>query len=310
VQWNETSATGSAVGAPATPDLTATGQPDGSTTAVSLSASEADWAGGTPGWRIAKYGPQTPIPSGCSTTGADQVFTGSTATDRISSQYRYVALADNGLFCTASQPASVQGYQAPDAPTGSVDPAPQPATDGTVGLTATAQRTGPYLYYSIGGGPRVAFSGSASLGAGAGYGLETSVVFTACAADGQYCTSSAAKTATAFTTRASVVSAVVGQAPVINAPDNNGRIAPDGYRISYCRPGLLGIGETCSDTNPDTGKAWTRSDPVPAGSSAVIVQATVNGQQDRTGARGSVTSPSSGTTDPPSGTQPSDPAAG
>ncbi len=111
-----------------TPDLTATGQPDGSTTAVSLSASETDWAGGTPSWRIAKYGPQTPIPSGCSTTGAERVFTGSTATDRISSQYRYVALADNGLFCTASQPASVQGYQAPDAPTGTVERAPQPGT--------------------------------------------------------------------------------------------------------------------------------------------------------------------------------------
>lgn len=307
VQWNETSATGSAVGAPATPDLTATGQPDGSTTAVSLSASETDWAGGTPSWRIAKFGPQTPIPSGCSTTGADQVFTGSTATDRISSQYRYVALADNGLFCTASQPASVQGYQAPDAPTGSVDPAPQPAADGTVGLTATAQRTGPYLYYSIGGGPRVAFSGSASLGAGAGYGLETSVVFTACAVDGQYCSSSSPVSATAFTTRATIASAVVGQAPVINPPDNNGRLLPkqSDYEISYCNLAVV-----CSGTNPKTNAPWTTSDQVPSGYTSILVKATVNGQQDPTGARGSVTSPSSGTTDPPSGTQPSDPAAG
>lgn len=309
VQWNDASATGSAVGAPGTPELSATGQPDGSTTAVALSASEADWAGGTPGWRIAKYAASTPIPSGCSTAGAEKVWNGSSANDRITSQYRYVALADNGLFCTASQPASVQGYQTPDAPTGTVEPDGGPDADGAVGLRATAQASTPYLYYSVGGGPRVRFSGSASLGAGAGYGLETSVVFTACATDGQYCASSAPATATAFTTRATVVSAVVGQAPVINPPENNGHIAPDGYRISYCRPELLGS-ERCSDTNPETGKAWTTGDAVPAGSSAIVVQATVNGQQDRTGARGAVTTPDAGTSDPPSGTDPSTSSAG
>ncbi|UBQ01229.1 Ig-like domain-containing protein [Curtobacterium sp. TXMA1] len=309
VQWNEASATGSAVGAPATPELSATGQPDGSTTAVTLSASEADWAGGTAGWRIAKYAASTPIPSGCSTAGAERVWNAQTASDRITSRYRYVALADNGLFCTASQPADVQGYQAPDAPTGSVERAPQPdAADGTLDLRATAQTSAPYLYYSVGGGQPVRFSGTASLGAGAGYGIPTSVVFTACAADGQYCTSSAAQTATAFTTRASVVSAVVGQAPVVNAPDNNGRIAADGYQISYCRSTILG--DICDDTNPTTRAPWTTSDPVPSGYSSIRVKATVDGQQDPTGARGAVTNPAAGTADPPSGTDPSSPAAG
>ena len=70
------------------------------------------------------------------------------------------------------------------------------------------------------------------------------------------------------------------------------------------------VDEVCSDTNPTTGVPWTTSDPVPEGYSSIRVKATVNGQQDPIGARGSVTSPDSGAADPPSGTDPSNPAAG
>ncbi|MDM7890373.1 Ig-like domain-containing protein [Curtobacterium caseinilyticum] len=306
VQWNTASATGAAVGAPATPQLSATGAADGDATAVSLRASESDWAGGSANWRIAKYSSATPIPSGCSTTGAEYVWNGATANDRITSQYRYVALADNGLFCTASQPAAVQGFRTPDAPTGSVDAVQDSGSSPTWGLRATAVGTSPYLYYSVNGGTPVRFSGSAALGAGSGYGLETTVVFTSCATEGQYCASSEPVRAIAFTTRASVASAVVGQAPVVNAPDNNGRIGPDGYQVSYCRTGLVLV---CSDTNPDTNAPWSTSDPVPDGYDSIRVKATVNGKQDPVGAVRDVTGQAAPADPPPAG-NPGDPAAG
>ncbi|PZF59842.1 fibronectin type III domain-containing protein [Curtobacterium sp. MCSS17_008] len=307
VQWNEASASGSAVGAPATPQLSATGEQSGATTAVTLRASESDWGGGGASWRIAKYASTTPVPSGCSTAGAVEVWNESTASDRISSQYRYVALASNGLFCTASQPASVQGYQTPDAPTGTIEAVQDGETSPNWDIRVTAKPTSEYLYYSVNGGAPVRFSGAASLGAGSGYGIQTSVVFTACATDGQYCASGGPVSDTAFTTRASVVSAVVGQAPVINPPDNNGRLVPEpeDYQISYCRP-LLG----CSDTNPATNAPWTTTDPVPEGSSSIRVKATVKGEQDPVGATKDVTTPDTGATDPPPGTGTSDPGAG
>jgi hypothetical protein len=253
-----------------------------------------------------KYASSTPVPSGCSTAGAEQVFTGASASDRITSQYRYVALADNGLFCTPSQPASVQGYQTPTAPSGSVDTVQDGATAPTWGLRATATATSPFLYYSVNGGTPVRFSGSASIGAGSGYGLETSVVFTSCATDGAYCASGEAVRATAYTTRASIASAVVGQAPVVNAPDNNGRIAPDGYQVSYCRTILL---QVCSDTNPDTGAPWATTDAVPDGYTSIRVKATVRGSQDPVGAVRDVTGQSA-PSDPAPDPSPSDPPAG
>jgi hypothetical protein len=244
-----------------------------------LNATESNWAGGTAGWKIAKYAASTPIPSGCSTAGAEKVWAQSSADDTITSPYRYVAYADNGLFCTPSQPASVEGFETPDAPTGnvSVDPDPRNPQDYVVNITADGG-SARYLYYSVNGGTPVRFNGSTSLGAGAGNGIETSVVFTACATDGDYCSSSQPSKGTAFTTHATVVNAVEGQRPVVNAPDNNGNASPDfvpTYKVEYCTGQLLG-GYSCTDDKPDNAGKYSLSDTVPAGFDAIRVTATVN----------------------------------
>jgi len=295
VQWNEASASGTAVGSPATPQLRATGQRSGSTTAVDLQATESDWGGGGQGWRIAKYPQGASIPGGCSTAGAERVWNAASATDQISSGYRYVALADNGLFCTASAPADVEGFETPSAPSGTVSVVQDAGDRSTWTLTVRATSTSPFLYYSVGGGPLVRFDGTASAGAGAGFGLESSIVFTSCATDGDYCAASGPVTGTAFTTRATIAGATVGQSPVINAPDNNGKLTPSGYRISYCTNGLFG---SCSTTNPATGRPWATTDAVPAGFDTIRVQATVSGQQDPDGATRAIQAALAGT--PPS----------
>jgi hypothetical protein len=277
VQWNSGTGTGTAVGSPATPRLSANGNRQGSRTAVALSASESDWGGGNPSWRIAKYSAGTPIPSGCSTSGAEYVWTDSTASDTITSQYRYVALADNGLFCTASQPASVEGYQTPDAPTGTVTVDADPGNRQNYVVNLRADGSTSYLYYSVNGGSSVRFSGTTSIGAGAGFGIESSVVFTSCAVDGDYCASSGPSRGTAYTTHASVTSAVAGQPPVVRAPDNNGNsdLAPS-YKVEYCT--LAGIG--CTTQKPDNGGTYSLSDNVPTGYGWIRVTATVNGNDD------------------------------
>jgi hypothetical protein len=205
------------------------------------------------------------------------VWNDASASDTITSQYRYVALADNGLFCTASQPASVEGYETPDAPTGSlsIDQDPRNGQDFVVNLSANSSTR--YLYYSVNDGSPVRFSGSASLGAGAGFGIQTSVVFTSCAIDGDYCASSSASVGTAFTTHASVISAVVGQPPVVRAPDNNGNgdLAPS-YKVEYCV--VAGVG--CTAQKPDDGGNYSLSDNVPTGYGSIRVTATVNGKDD------------------------------
>jgi large repetitive protein len=281
VRWNSASATGSAIGRPGTPSLSATGDRSGSSTAVSLNASESDWAGGSQGWKIAKFAASTPIPSGCSTDGAERVWNSNTANDTITSPYRYVAYADNGLFCTASQPASVEGFQTPDAPSGSVDVDADGRNPQNYVLTATATSTGStrYLYYSVNGGSPVRFDGSVALGAGSGNGVETSVVFTSCATDGDYCASSKPYTNTAYTTHATIVSAVEGQTPVVNPPDNSGNAAfPPSYKVEYCSR-VLGVIANCTEDKADGGK-YSLSDPVPSGFDVLRVTATVKGNAD------------------------------
>ncbi|MGU3408528.1 Ig-like domain-containing protein [Microbacterium sp. M1A1_1b] len=280
VQWNSAQGSGTAVGSPAKPVLSATGNPQGGRTAVNLTASESDWGGGGTSMRIVKYRADAPIPPGCSTSGSEYVWNATTATDLISSQYRYVALADNGLFCTSSDVASVQGYQTPDAPTGTATVPTDGLPKQDYGITLTGSGDGDYLYYSVNGGPRVGFDGSADLGSGAGFGVPTNVVLTTCATADDYCASTTLPGSTAFTTRASIASAVEGQAPVINAPNNgNAEFAPSAYRIVYCTPGLLGI-VSCTDQKPDNGGAYGPSDAVPVGAVEVRVSATVDGHTD------------------------------
>ncbi|PCN47868.1 fibronectin-like protein [Curtobacterium sp. 'Ferrero'] len=277
VQWNQGTGTGSAVGAPAAPNLSADGERSGNQTSVSLSASESNWAGPTGTIKIAKFAASAPIPSGCTTSGAEQVWTGGEQTDSISQQYRYVAYADNGTFCTASSPQSVQGYQTPHAPTGSLT-LQQDQADWNIAASATPSQ---YLYYSVNGGAPIRFDGSANLGAGAGFGNTTAVVFTACAVEGDYCASSAATKATAFTTRATVQSAAVGSVPNI-VDNNNSAFDPKTitYAIQYCKTNPLGLGSTCAENNPDTNEPWKASDVVPAGYDEIRVRETVNGQTD------------------------------
>ncbi|GGK87517.1 hypothetical protein JOE58_001058 [Curtobacterium luteum] len=277
VQWNSASGSGTAVGTPAVPTLTADGERQGSSTAVTLNASEGDWAGPVGTIKIAKFARSTPIPSGCSTDGAEAVWTGASRTDTISDPYRYVAYADNGLFCTPSSPQGVQGYQTPDAPTGSAALQQNGANWDVVASTSSSAQ---YLYYSVNGAAPVRFGGTVNLRAGAGFGIATSVVFTACATDGDYCASSAASQATAFTTRASVQSAAVGSTPNI-VDNNNGLFKADAisYTILYCKDNPLGLGSTCDADNPETDTAWSTSDPVPAGYDEIRVQETVTDSQ-------------------------------
>ncbi|WIB58839.1 Ig-like domain-containing protein [Curtobacterium sp. MCLR17_007] len=280
VQWNSAQGSGTAVGSPAKPALSATGNPQAGQTAVSLTASESDWAGGGTSMRIVKYRSDAAIPTGCSTSGSEYVWNATTATDQISSQYRYVALADNGLFCSASDVANVQGYQTPDAPKGTVSVPTDGLPKQDYGIALTASGRGDYLYYSVNGGPRVLFDGSADLGAGAGFGVPTNVVLTTCATADDYCASTTLSGATAFTTRASIAGAVEGQRPVINPPNNgNPAFAPSDYGIVYCSPGLLGV-ISCTDQKPDNGGAYGTSDPVPVGAVEIRVSATVDGHTD------------------------------
>ena len=280
VQWNEGSATGTAVGKPATPSLSVTGERNGSSTLVKLNASESDWGGGNPSWRIAKYKAGQQTPSGCSVAGAEYVWNASAAQDRIESAYKYVALADNGLFCSASEVEGVEGYKTPDTPSADVTVA-QPSTGSpNWDLKVTTSSNAPYRYYSVNGGAPVRFDKTAFVGAGKGYGLVSSIVVTACARDGDYCSSSVGATGTPFTTRAVLGEIVEASAPQIEDA-NNGGFRPDqiSYQIEYCEQRLI-VGTVCEATNPETGTGWTKADNVPEGYDSIRVRETVNGQTD------------------------------
>ncbi|OIH93494.1 Ig-like domain-containing protein [Curtobacterium sp. MCBA15_001] len=284
VQWNSAQATGTAVGAPAKPVITADGTPDGGQTSVTLNAAESDWGGAGTSMRIAKYRAGTPIPPGCSTSGSEFVWDAATAKDSIASDYVYVALADNGFFCTASDAAGVQGFSTPPAPTATVTVAQNGilSPDWDLGLTASA--SGKYTYYSINGNTPVPFQGSADLGAGVGYGSSTVVVVSTCALPDMYCSETTAKAATAFTTRATITTATVGQALVID-DSNNGYGSP-AQQIAFCKPGL--VFDDCDKTDP-SGNAWAANANVPAGYATVQVKQTVNGKTDPSYAERSIT---------------------
>ncbi|PZE77206.1 Ig-like domain-containing protein [Curtobacterium sp. MCBD17_019] len=294
--WNErTSAAATAVGQPATPSLSATGSPDGQgRTTVRLSSAEADWAGGTATrLTIARFDPGAAIPSGCPPTGAGATF-GATDTDTISGDgdYQYVAYADNGRFCSASAPTSVTSYAPPATPTGSVDVEQVDPTSPNwqiriSGVSSASSRVDHYAY-TVNGGSEVPLTGD-TWSTGTGYGDQAAIRLVACAtASDDYCSTSDPVSVQPFTTRATIASAVQGQAPVVNAPDNDGRLAPSGYDVSYCIGGASGL---CTDTDPVTGEAFTTTDPVPVGYDTIRVQATVNGQQDPTGASAPITTP-------------------
>jgi len=288
VQWNSANATGTAIGMPAAPTLSANGSRQDRQTAVTLNASESDWGGGGTTMKIAKYAAGTPIPSDCSTSGAEYVWTASSASDVISSQYRYVALADNGLFCSASRPASVEGYKTPDQPSGSATVPTDGLAQQDYGITVTGSGTGAYLYYSLNGGTPVRFSGTADVGAGSGFGIATQVTITSCATAGDYCSSSPTYTATAFTTHATITSAIAGQPPVININNGNADYKASDYGIQYCSRGFLGA-LTCTGEKPDNGGAYTSADPVPADAVEMRVSATVNSKTDPGYTRADVT---------------------
>ncbi|WP_354026395.1 Ig-like domain-containing protein [Curtobacterium oceanosedimentum] len=310
--WNRsTSADAVAYGQPAPAEITASSRAENGKTVVDWSVTGGSAQGGQLTNTV--YRTNGAVPTTCDARGLQAV---QSSPDRSVSgnagDYRYVVFSANaGGFCAVGASNPVTSFTPPSAPTGDAALV-GPDQDGSVLVAVRADvRPGVDHYaYAVNGGSPIQLNGS-TITQGAGFGVASDVVLFACTTNtNDYCSSTDLGTSTPFTTRASVTSAVVGQRPVINQPDNAGGLTASGYQISYCRPGALGIGERCSDTNPDTNAAWTTRDAVPSGYSSIRVKATVKDEQDPTGARGSVTSPATGTTDPPSGTQPSDPAAG
>ncbi|PZE32322.1 fibronectin type III domain-containing protein, partial [Curtobacterium sp. MCLR17_055] len=246
VQWNSASATGSAVGTPGVPTLNASRDVSPGRTNVSLSAAENDWAGGGRTLTIVRYPPGANIPNGCSTTGSDKRWDGGSANDTLNSNgnFQYVALADNGLFCTPSRAASVQGYSAPGAASADIGVERFSEDDGTYAIRIRNPRAQPspngsidHYAYSVNGGGLVSFGGNGSWVTGAAFGSTVSVTVVACA-DGtsNFCgDGSTVGGLRPVQTRATLPDSVTaGTQLTVTAPPQNAGLQPTGYRVVFC----------------------------------------------------------------------------
>ncbi|WP_422874065.1 Ig-like domain-containing protein [Curtobacterium sp. RRHDQ66] len=292
--WNRTtSASVTAYGQPTAANITATSRAENGKTVVDLTISGGDAQGGS--LSNAVYRTAGNVPSTCDSTGLTPI---ASSTDRTvtgnGSQYRYLVFSSNGGgFCAVGVSKPVTSFTPPDAPTGSATLAETPDDNGHVDIKVSV--TGPggadHYSYSVNGASPQSINGPATT-SGAGYGNTTTITLYACTTSSdEYCSSTSLPPVTAVNTRASGT-AVVGQTPVVNAPDNNDKLSPSAYTLEYCPTNFTSAG--CSDINPETQKAWTGNDVVPDGPSYryLRIRATVGSYTDPQGAYVPVTNPS------------------
>ncbi|MFZ7088602.1 Ig-like domain-containing protein [Curtobacterium sp. RRHDQ10] len=286
--WNRTtSSPAAAVGTPATPTITVTGTANGAgQTSVSARAAESDWAGGpATTFTIARFDPNTTVPSGCSTAGSSKTFTGATVTDTVGGDgdYQYVAYADNGIFCTASTPQNVRSYTPPGTPTAEASIENVGGSTGTwrsddsgdfdVVVQAFAA-TGSVDHYvvTLSDGSSLQTTGGKVVITPARYGAPLAVTVTACrTSTADYCTTNdavgAVRPVTARIGSLSGASGTIAFADPVNSPSGTNT-----YAITVCS-GPLGL--QCSAKHDDGTTAWQKGDTLPTDWTSISVDTSV-----------------------------------
>jgi hypothetical protein len=281
VKWNSGSGSGNAVGRPGKPTITARPSQGNGQTTVAITAAESDWAGGSTSLRIVRYQPGVPIPDGCSTTGSDKTWASGSANDMLNANgdFQYVALADNGLFCTASDPTSVTSYQAPGQAAATIDVELQDQNAGAYGIRISGARASgrvDHFAYSTDGQNYRTMAGSTDWVADPQWGADTDVSVIACAdATSNFCgPASDVQRVRPVLTRAAIPDSYdAGGQVTVSAPPQNVGAGPQQYRVTFCPTLNLGINCT-SDTYP--------ADALPSvpASGTVTVAAIVDGHED------------------------------
>ncbi|MCU1529365.1 MAG: hypothetical protein JWP75_3128, partial [Frondihabitans sp.] len=205
--------------------------------------------------------------------------------------YTYFIYADNGYFCTASSPASVQSLQAPSGVSATAAVVDRGDSSGYFdvqisGLQVTTGTAQSYVATNTGSGASITVQNGDFLTSSADqsvYGLAQTWTVKACrTSDGNICsTDTATISGTPVSTRASIGQCTVGAALAVNAPANDHGVTPDGYTVDFNEP-FLGIDHWVS--NDSNGNAFTTTSTVPTSATQVRVKATVQGHQDPTGA--------------------------
>ena len=275
VQWNEASATGSAVGVPGRPTgLTAVtpdrAQQDGSSTPV-VSWSAAPSGGGPTlsyaVYRSASVPCSVPFPSG-SLGGTSPV----SDPGQGAGTKTYTVLVSNGYFCN-SDSVSTTAWSTPDsAPSAQVAIAQSSSNANSFLVSVSDARsaaTVDHFEVDFGSGWTV-LRGAAAEVPSVGYGASAPVRVRACGSPSQqFCSTPSVRTATAFTT---AVDVAAKQGDPISVTDQNpGGAVSISYEADWSCSASL-------DTTCVTGSRWAEGDTpptTPAEATGVRVRATV-----------------------------------
>jgi hypothetical protein len=192
---------------------------------------------------------------------------------------QYVALADNGLFCTPSDPTSVTSYQAPGQAAATIDVQLQDQNAGAYGIRISGARASgrvDHFAYSTDGQNYRTMSGNTDWVADPQWGADTGVSVIACADDtSNFCgPASDVQRVRPVLTRASIPDSYDAGSPVtVSAAPQNTGAGPQQYRVTFCPTLNLGINCTSATYAPDA------LPTVPA-SGTVTVAAIVDGHED------------------------------